>query len=169
MENESLKGMFKGGESIPEEAIDEAVDAMNYYKLYLDDLPTDTISKIAKCGYDHFYEGKHETEHWEYSVLKRANVEFMNVANFNVLLPINKEYHKNIIIVRAIIARDKSSIVVLLRDTTFNDSEDEYFGKGQGIIAVCDRFPDEDFYITTLYHECRIFPNLKEQILKDRG
>ena len=60
----------------------------------------------------------------------------------SVLLPVGKEYHPNITILRSIWSADGNSVTVFLPDTTYY--EDDPFMTG--FRAVCDRVVGEEFF-----------------------
>lgn len=48
----------------------------------------------------------------------------------------------------------------------YDDKEEEYEDPDEelfwgGFLAICEKFPDEDFFLTTLYHEWFIVDNRK--------
>ncbi|MDQ3814139.1 MAG: hypothetical protein M3347_09335 [Armatimonadota bacterium] len=115
------------------------------------DLSSETLDKIRKRRYDRIIE-KHEGPFdWE-SEIKYDSAEFLQVAGHWVLLPREPEHHPNITILRCIESKDGNSLTIFLKDTTFVDSpQDEFFMAG--FVAVCDKVPEENFYITIVYHE----------------
>jgi hypothetical protein len=56
------------------------------------------------------------------------------------------------------ITDNKNTLVVFLKDMTFvEDPKYEMFDAGY--VAICDRLPNEDFFIAILYHEWFIIEN----------
>jgi len=118
----------------------------------LADLSPKTRQKIAKLRFDLFVE-KHEGPwSWEYR-LKHDAIEFLQIDGFDVLLPVEKENHKNITALRCIVGDNGRVLTIFLKDTTY---ESEIFA---GRVAVCERVPGEQWYLATLYHEWFIIDN----------
>ncbi|MBF0121644.1 MAG: hypothetical protein HQK79_22665 [Desulfobacterales bacterium] len=112
----------------------------------LSEISKETLETIKSYRYDHFVE-KHEGP-WEWDFLLEDNsLELLNINGYNVLLPIEKEHHKNVIILRCIVSEDKEFLTIFLKDTTF------YEGVDSGFIAICKKVPDEKWYISIVYHE----------------
>ena len=110
------------------------------------DIPPDIRQRISQRRFDRLIE-KHEGPwSWEYD-LKNDQVELLRVNNFEVLLPVEKEHHKNIAILRCIVGDGGQVLTIFLKDTT-HDSR--IFA---GRVAVCEREAGEQWYVATLYHE----------------
>jgi len=61
---------------------------------------------------------KHEgPERWE-STLKYADPEFIEIAGYPVLLPVDREHHPNITILRCIASEDHRTLTIFLKDIT---------------------------------------------------
>lgn len=115
----------------------------------LADLPIETLNALGQRRYDSIIE-KHEGPFDWAGVLKYYEPEFLDVCGHAVLLPIGREHHANISILRVTKSADGNSLTVFLKDTTFVDSpDDEFFSAGY--LAVCDRV--DDFYLAIVYHE----------------
>ena len=112
----------------------------------LADLAPETMERAARMRYDRIVV-KHEGPwDWEY-LLEHDEVEFLDANGFDVLLPVEKENHPNITFLRVIVSEDRNTLTIFLTDTTF------YTGMDSGFLAVCDKFPGEDWYIAIVYHE----------------
>jgi hypothetical protein len=121
------------------------------------DLSPQVIDKIKTYRWDRIIEKHEGPESWG-SVLKYYSPEFMTINEHDVLLPISQEHHPNITILRCAVAEDGTMLVIFLKDTTFvHNSEDELFYAG--FVAICDKVPGENFFISTLYHEWFIIEN----------
>jgi hypothetical protein len=119
----------------------------------LSNLSPEVIEKIKSYRWDGIL-GKHEgPETWD-SVLEYGNPELMEIDGHHVLLPIRKKEHPNITILRCIPSADDNTLTLFLKDTTYVDDMFE-----SGFMAVCDRFPGEDFFLAIVYHEWFIFEN----------
>ncbi len=115
----------------------------------ISDLSVESVQKIEGRQYDQII-NKHEgPETWGDLVY----YEFIEFDRHQLLLPIDKEHHSNIIIRRCSVSEDRQFLTVLLEDTTYDD------GIFAGRVAVCERFENEDFFIANLYHECFIIEN----------
>ena len=117
----------------------------------LADLSPQTLETIKSYRWDRIIEKHEGPETWR-SVLKYHNPEFIAIGEHYVLLPVNQEHHSNITILRYIMADNKNTLVIFLKDTTFvEDPKYELFEAG--FVAICDRLLNEDFFIALLYHE----------------
>ncbi|HWE60857.1 MAG TPA: hypothetical protein VHB98_04025 [Chloroflexota bacterium] len=117
----------------------------------LADLTPETLEKVKTWRWDRIIE-KHEGPWGWDMVMAYYDVEFLRVEGRDVLLPVDKDQHKNITILRCIVGDDGESLTIFLKDTTHVEQpDDEQFFSG--FVAVCDRMPGEDFYVTILYHE----------------
>lgn len=114
----------------------------------LSDLSQETIEKIKSVRWDRIIEKHEGPEDWE-SVLRWYEPEFLMVEGHAVLLPVEKSHHANITILRTIASLDGNSLTIFFKDTTYYG--DDPFSAGY--MAVCDRVPDEGFFLAILYHE----------------
>ncbi|MBN1565797.1 MAG: hypothetical protein JXA10_18285 [Anaerolineae bacterium] len=125
--------------------------------MILADFAPSIIETIAGLDYDCILEKHEGPGHWS-SVLKYYNPEISRLGEFNVLLPVSQDQHPNISLLRHIPSADGKTLLLFLKDTTYaNPSEDERFIAGR--IAVCERIPDTDIFIATVYHEWFILEN----------
>lgn len=119
--------------------------------MLLTELPEEIVNQIKQRRYDSIVE-KHEGPFSWDSVFKYDDVEFMNVEGYNVLLPVDKERHGNITILRTVVDKDEAVLTLFLKDTSFvDDPQEEWFMAGY--LAICERIGDENIYIATVYHE----------------
>ena len=115
------------------------------------DLSESAIEKIKSYRFDRIIEKHEGPERWS-SFLEYYDVEFFEIDKKSVLLPVDQEHHKNITILRSIIDKEETTLTVFLKDITYVEKpEDEFFQAG--FVAVCDKVPDENFFIAILYHE----------------
>lgn len=125
--------------------------------LTIADLSAEVTAKIRQYQWDRIIEKHEGPEDWA-SVLDFSDPEFMLIADCAVLLPVERERHPHITILKSIISRDGDSLTVFLKDTTyFPDPEDEMFCTGR--MAVCDRVPGEEFFLATVFHEWFVIDN----------
>lgn len=125
----------------------------------ISDLSTETINKIKTYRYDRIIEKHEGPESWT-SVLKYDEAEFLQLNGYNVLLPLDRQHHANITILRLIPSADDQSLTIFLRDTTWAEDEElEEYDDYWGFVAICDRVPGEDFFLAVLYHEWFIVEN----------
>ena len=117
------------------------------------DLSSETLEKIKTLLYDRIYE-KHEGPwDWKYE-LEDDEIEFIQMGDYDILLPIGKEYHPNITILRIIPSADGNTLTIFFQDTSFGkDTFDS------GFLAICEKMPSENFFIATVYHEWFIIEN----------
>ena len=115
------------------------------------------LDKIRAWRWDGIIEKHEGPEAWA-SEIDHHNVEFLDIAGYPVLLPVNQNRHKNITILRSIASQDGNSLTVFLKDTThYPDPADELFWTGR--MAVCDRMPGEDFFLAIVFHEWFVINN----------
>ena len=120
-------------------------------------LPQTTVDQIARCYYDRIIEKHEGPESWE-SALANYEVAMFDVQGYSVLFPRDREHHPNITILRCIPSLDQQELTIFLKDITFvQDPEDEAFWSG--FLAICEKFANENFYLTTVYHEWFIIDN----------
>jgi hypothetical protein len=124
----------------------------------LSELAPSVIARIRLYRYDDFIEKHEGPESWA-SVLDYYDPEFLVINEYPVLLPVAREHHPNITVLRCIVGDDGKALTLFLKDTTHvPDPRDELFLAGR--IAVCDRFEGEEFFLTILYHEWFLVENL---------
>lgn len=115
-------------------------------------LSPEVLETLSRYRYDRIYE-KHEGP-WEYDyLLQSSRIEFLTVEGYDVLLPIDKEHYPNITFTRCIIAADRQTLTLFFRDTTYSDGYPDWFA---GYMAICERFPNAEWYLAFAYHECWI-------------
>lgn len=120
---------------------------------------------VEQQRFDRFIE-KHEGPwSWDYLVSPRPyemydsaiggmqtvqslGAEFLMIEGRVVLLPVDQENHPHIHIQRVIVGEGGASLIVFLTDTTWGDDP---FSIGR--VAICDRVPDDDWYLCHLYHQ----------------
>jgi len=118
------------------------------------DIPEDVRQRLAKVLFDRIiekHEGPFEWSWW----LNEA--EFLDVDGRSVLLPVPREDHANIELVRSVLSGDEETLTLFLKDTTF-ETEAIFAGR----LAVCERFPGTSFYVAMVYHEWFVVPSLAE-------
>jgi hypothetical protein len=122
-------------------------------------LPADVLEKVKAYRWDGFIE-KHEGP-FGYGKFRRfTDPDFLTINGFDVLLPVDRAHHPNITILRCIESADGDTLTLFLKDTTYvEDPEDEFWGAGY--VAICDKFPGADWYITIFYHEWYMVENPK--------
>jgi hypothetical protein len=123
----------------------------------LAELSPEVIEKIKTIRYDRILE-KHEGP-WSWdSEFQYGDPEFMIIQNRPVLLPIDRKYHTHITVLRVVVSENDKALTLFLKDTTYtSDPEWENFDAGR--IAICENMPGQNFYITTVYHECFLVEN----------
>ena len=132
------------------------------------DLSPSLLATLKKTRFDRIVEKHEGPETWDWELpdearkeeMKKmygnsdmdfnfdAHADFMTIGGVQVLLPITYERHKNITILHYFFSEDRHKIVLYIKDTTYDDCV-----WGAGFLAICDKYPDEPFYIATLYHE----------------
>ncbi len=78
-------------------------------------LSQEQSNKIRACEWDRIIEKHEGPENWV-SMLEYYDLEFLEIAGRPVLLPVNRERHKNISILRSIVSDDGNSLTIFLKD-----------------------------------------------------
>lgn len=120
------------------------------------DLSNESLERIRSLRYDRIIE-KHEGPEWWASALKWHDPEFLQVCGHDVLLPVPREQHPRITVLRCIESRDGNVLTIFLKNTTFVENR-EMQRWDAGFVAVCERLDGEAFFIATLYHEWYVLP-----------
>ena len=114
------------------------------------DLSSKSLNRIKLYKYDSIIEKHEGPMHWE-SILEYGSPDFLEIDNKSILLPLESKHLQNITVLRTIIDKDERVITIFLKDTTYVERpEEEFFS---GFLAICERVPNEEFYIAILYHE----------------
>ncbi|MBI3763094.1 MAG: hypothetical protein HY260_14695 [Chloroflexi bacterium] len=117
----------------------------------LSDLSPESLAKIRTYRYDRIIEKHEGPEDWD-DVLQYYDPEFLSVNGYSVLLPLDREHHPNITILRCIPSADGQTLTIFLKDTTYVE-DPQYETFWAGFVAVCGKVPGEEFFIAMLYHE----------------
>ena len=83
-----------------------------------------------------------------YDFSEDTHSDFLQIGGVDVLLPIGSDHHANLTVLHYFFSEDREKIVLYLKDTTYDDD-----AFGAGFVAICDKYPNEPFYIATFYHE----------------
>jgi hypothetical protein len=112
----------------------------------LSDLSPAVRERLKAMRYDRIIE-KHEGP-WSWDgVLKYEDPDFLLLHDHWVLLPVSRAQHPQITLLRCIESADGQTLTLFLKDTTYDQ------GVVAGRVAVCDKFPDAEFFVAVLYHE----------------
>jgi hypothetical protein len=126
------------------------------------DLPLEVIQEIRACRYDRIIEKHEGPEDWDAIFRYDYNPEFIDVKGFSVLLPLEGERNPNITILRCVVSHAEDTLTIFFKDTTYaeaygvNPAEDIFY---TGFMAFCEKFPGQEFYLATVYHEWFIVEN----------
>ena len=127
----------------------------------LSSLALPILERVRAYKWDGIIE-KHEGP-FDYGESSRfSDPEFMEINGFNVLLPVGREHHPHISVLRCIESADRNTLTIFLKDTTYVKSPSREF-LDAGYVAVCDKYPGEDFYIANVYHEWFMVDNSQLQ------
>jgi hypothetical protein len=119
----------------------------------INDLDEEAVTRIGSFRCDCLVE-QHEGP-WTWQRLVQDNaVDFVSIRGWNVLLPVGREHHASLEPVRCIFSEDAETMTLFLRDMTCDA------GLSSDRLAVCERFPGEDWYIAVFYHEWTLIDNL---------
>ena len=119
----------------------------------LAELAPAVLEKIRRYRYDRILEKHEGPERWE-SVLEYYDPEFLELAGRAVLLPVSRDQHPNITLLRGIVSDDGTALTLFLRDTTYG--QDWY---DSGFLAFCEKLPGQEFFLATVYHEWFVVEN----------
>ena len=117
-------------------------------------LPQEIIDALREWRWDRIIE-KHEGPwDWQWQI-DHGDCEFIEHEGISLLLPLDAERRAHVEILRFLPSAGGSSITLFLKDLTgfgkWFSAENEMFYAGY--LAVCDRFPGQDFYVAVVYHE----------------
>lgn len=113
----------------------------------LQNIPPELRSRVARFRWDRIIEKHEGPEDWSY-LLEDDYVDFLHVDGFDVLLPVDKEKHTNINIDRCVVSNNGNTLTIFLTDTSYET------GIFAGYLAVCERVPEQEWFIAIVYHEC---------------
>jgi hypothetical protein len=120
-------------------------------------LPPTVLEQLKTWRWDRIIEKHEGPENWG-DTLRYTDVEFISIDGRDVLLPLDAEQRPNVTILRSIVSDDQQTLTIFLKDTTYVErSEDEFFMAG--FVAICDKFPGQEFYVAVVYHEWFIVEN----------
>jgi hypothetical protein len=91
------------------------------------------------------------------SALEYYDLELMPIDERYVLLPVDREQHPNISVLKSIISADGNVLTLFLKDSTYYPDYESEMDTGR--LAICEKMPGADFYITTVYHEWFVVKN----------
>jgi hypothetical protein len=130
----------------------------------LSELSPTARKKVEALRYDRIIEKHEGPEDWS-SVLRFHDPEFMRIRNEDVLLPIGRDQHENVTILRYVESSDGNTLTLFLKDTTYvQEAELEWWQAG--FVAVCERIPREEFFVATVYHEWFIIDPVEKQLTR---
>jgi hypothetical protein len=115
------------------------------------DLSEETLARLGKWRFDRIVK-KHEGPYSYSSRFQSGQADFFTINGYEVLLPVPKNQHANLTVLRCIMGDDRKSMTVFLKNTSsMEEASSEFFHAG--FVAVCDRFERESFFVAILYHE----------------
>jgi len=114
-------------------------------------LSTTVLDQIKTWRWDRIIEKHEGPERWR----ARSNTTIRSSSRSQVIqfsCRWTASITRTFTILRCIASEDHRTLTIFLKDTTYvTDPRDEYFAAGY--VAVCERFPGQDFYVAILYHE----------------
>lgn len=117
----------------------------------LEELTPAVLEQLETVRFDRFsaqYEGLWDYKWW----LKEEGAEFLQAAEHWVLLPTESRHWPHITFERVIESRDRRTLTLFGRDATFaGTGSDE--DSTAGFLAVCEKFPGQEFFVATFYHD----------------
>tara|TARA_B100000315_G_scaffold111925_1_gene102625 strand:+ start:136 stop:546 length:411 start_codon:yes stop_codon:yes gene_type:complete len=130
------------------------------------DLSPATVDGLRSIQWDHIIEKHEGPSTWD-TVLKYSNVEFIEIDGCYVLLPIDKQFHPNVTILRCVAGDCGNVLTIFLKNTTCVEDIQHAFPDGYdverfmtGFVSVCERVPGHDFFIAVLYHEWYVIDSI---------
>ncbi len=119
------------------------------------DVRTITINLKEKLkGYhlDLLFE-KHES-YGDYYYNLNSTIQSLEFDDYSIILPIPEEQICNIEILNFYLNKDLNLITIFMKDYSYGDNlADNY-------IAIAERIPDTNCFVTTYYHSCYNFPSV---------
>ncbi len=91
--------------------------------------------------------GAHATgDPWGF-MLDYYRLEIADIEGYQVLLPMQKERFASQTIQRCIPSADGNTLTLFFQDLSYGDDGEPLF------LAICDKLPDEDLFLTTALYE----------------
>jgi hypothetical protein len=112
----------------------------------LEDLDGETLERIWSSPIDFFADDREESLTWA-DFPGGQSVDFVAVRGMNVLLPLRGDDLELLEIQSLILSDDRESLILILKD---GGSET---GRPWDRMALCERFPGEEWYIAVLYRD----------------
>ena len=132
------------------------------------DLSPNLLETLKKTRYDRIVEKHEGPETWDWQLPDEArkermkemygdsdmdfnldaHVDFLEIGGVQVLLPVNNDHHENMTFLHHFFSEDRQKLVLYIKDTTYDDD-----AFSAGFVAICDKYPNESFYLATFYHE----------------
>ena len=117
-----------------------------------------TLERIRTYRYDRIIEKHEGPEEWT-SILKWYDPEFLEITGHQVLLPVGRDQHVNITILSCIPSADGKYLTIFLKDTTYSGDDPKWEMFSAGFLAICEKLPEEQFFLAIVYHEWFIVEN----------
>ena len=116
----------------------------------------DIRGKIASWRWDRIIE-KHEGPHsWE-STLRYSDVDFLEVEEKQILLPLDSEQRNQLEIRKIMTTQSQNEVILYLINHWYKQFG--YKEQHCGFIAICEKFPEQNFFVATAYHEWFVIEN----------
>ena len=116
----------------------------------ISELTEEVLERLKTRRFDRIVE-KHEGPFDWGSQIEYELCNFVELNGQWVLLPIDAEQAPNVTQIHCYASADDQTWTLFLKDTTYFKGDDEFWGAGY--LAVCRKFPDENFYTAIVYHE----------------
>jgi hypothetical protein len=130
------------------------------------DLPPDVIDDLSRSergriDIDPGFDSKHEFwMAWRRFLVQDLSddeielAEFLNFNGFDVLLPVPRNHHPYIRLIRLIPSSDEKTLTIFLHDSFHQNWFNDQHGARYGFLAVADRYQKLgcDFYLANYYH-----------------
>ena len=112
-----------------------------------------TLDKIKSYSWDRIIDKHEGPESWDWT-MKYKDLEFIDINGYHVLLPVDKDQHLNITVLRLIESKDEKFLTIFFQDTTHVDTDNQREVElCAGFMAVCEKVDGEHFYVAIVYHE----------------
>ncbi len=136
------------------------------------DLPTEVIQDLCseercRLDIDPGFDSKHEfwmtwkhfltipdNDYYVFETSEDDLADFLNFNGFNVLLPVPRDHHPHIKLIRLMVSSDERSLTLLLHDSFHQEWFSDSWGARYGFLALADRYLEfgSDFYVANYYH-----------------
>lgn len=119
-------------------------------QLTVDMLPIEIVEQIRAYSLDSLID---QRQHLPWAQVLSSS-EFIRLRGFLVLLPLSANHHPYLKATHIYMETHEDSLVFLLTDATPTEQADQQ--TADQFLVVAQKFPQQPFFITTLFHVCQL-------------